>query len=185
VRVSEPQLPPFFRALRERLPDIDIVVLPPPAPPADPVPLPAPADEVARRTAVWARELWDGFGAPEPATTSVRWTHGGTRAAVTLEVLVVATPVDASTAHAVLATADEILRVPGPLAWHVLAPPTGMARVLASAEAGGVRYAAELVHVPARDRFFLRLRVGDHEVGPDAVATLTALPDAREGVEGE
>lgn len=184
VRVSEPQLPPFFRPLRERLPDVDIVVLPPPAPRAEPVPLPAPPDEVARRTAAWGRELWDGFGAPEPTTTTVRWTPGGSRGAVALEVLLVAAPVDAAAAPAVLAAADA-LRVPGPLAWHVLAPPTGLARVLASAEAAGVRYAADLVHVPARDRLFLRLTVGDHEVGPEVVATLTAAPDAREGVDGE
>lgn len=182
--MSEPQLPPFFRPLRERLPDVDIVVLPPPAPRPEPVPLPAPADEVARRTAAWARELWNGFGAPDPTTTSVRWTPGRTRAAVALEVLLAATPVDATTALAVLAAADDTLRLPGPLAWHVLTPPTGLARVQASAGAAGARYAADLVHVPARDRLFLRLTVGDHEVGPDAVAALTAAPDAREGVDG-
>ncbi|GAB3078891.1 hypothetical protein [Nocardioides zeae] len=182
--MSEPQLPPFFRPLRERLPDVDIVVLPPPAPRPEPVPLPAPPDEVARRTADWARELWDGFGAPEPTTTTVRWAPGGTRGAVALEVLLVVTPVDATAALTVLAAADDSLRAPGPLAWHVLAPPTGLARVQASAVAAGVRYAADLVHVPARDRLFLRLTVGDHEVGPDAVATLTAAADAREGVDG-
>lgn len=182
--MSEPQLPPFFRPLRERLPDVDIVVLPPPAPRPEPVPLPAPADEVARRTAAWARELWAGFGAPDPTTTSARWTPGRTRAAVALEVLLAATPVDATTALAVLAAADDTLRLPGPLAWHVLTPPTGLARVQASAGAAGVRYAADLVHVHARDRLFLRLTVGDHEVGPEAVAALTAAPDAREAVDG-
>ncbi|MDQ1106525.1 hypothetical protein [Nocardioides zeae] len=183
--MSEPQLPPFFRPLRERLPDVDIVVLPPPAPRAEPVPLPAPADEVARRTAAWVRELWDGFGAPEPSTTTVRWTPGGSRGAVALEVLLVATPVDTTAALAVLVAAADSLRVPGALAWHVLTPPTGLARVQASAETAGVRYAADLVHVPARDRLFLRLTVGDHEVGPETAASLAATPDAREGVRGE
>jgi hypothetical protein len=79
-------LPPFFAAVRRRHPDVDIVLLPPEQPEADPAE-PAAADQLANAfdlttgtaTRAWAEAVGDGqlpesrfaFG-PDPATVTAR-----------------------------------------------------------------------------------------------------------------
>ena len=158
----------FFGVVRRRHPDLDIVLLPQPAPDEQPAVRLGPADVVdvpARFDAELADLLADvARGVALPLVRS-RWTPGTLTGSVSREALVAAEGVDAVAAEQALAAAGRALSGAG---WHVLAPGDGLPRVLAGrggTEEEPVRRELRVVHVPARGRYAVGYRCGPYVVG--------------------
>jgi hypothetical protein len=166
----------FFGAVRRRHPDVDIVVLPQtgPAEPSATEVDPADLDDLAARFDAEIIELWAevATGVARPATAS-RWVEGSVLGSVSREVLLAVEGVDAATAHQALAGAQRSLTGAG---WHVLAPPTGMPRVLASRGEGAAERVLQVVYVEATSRFAVSCRTGSYVVGHDVVRAVVAGP---------
>ncbi len=75
--LSDPVGDPFFDALRRRHPDVDVVLLPPSAPPvaSDPVPEPV-VTATAQRVEAVARDLWSAVAPDSVDQVQSRWTYG-------------------------------------------------------------------------------------------------------------
>ena len=163
---------PFFGEVRRRHPDVDIVLLPPEAaaspapPPVDPAVLAAvPAEHDAD-----TRDLWSQVARGiDPAQATARWAAGEVTGTVRRDTLLAAKGVDAVTATAALAGAARALEQAG---WHVLAPDSGLPRVLAGRGAGAERREVQVVHVPATGRYAVTSRGPSYTVGPARVSAL-------------
>ncbi len=176
----------FFGVVRRRHPDIDIVLLPQEPAADEPEERVDPGDLVdvparfeAELTALWAEVA---RGVTRPEVTS-RWTPGSVTGSVAREALLAAEGVDGVTATQALTTAERALAADG---WHVLAPGTGMPRVLAGRDgtpADPVRRELQVVYVAAQGRYAVTYRCGSYVVGPDASRALVgAGTDAGSGV---
>ncbi|WP_121256264.1 hypothetical protein [Nocardioides ferulae] len=163
---------PFWAVVRRRHPDVDIALLPPPpaadlSGPATPE-LPAlERDEAAARFDAETAALWRRLvGERDPDEQRARWfaAEGDVERYETTWRIDGADPV---TAVAAIEAAAATLRDDG---WHVLAPPDGMPRVLASRPADGGRDELQLVLAPAEARLVLRLRTSPVRLTPGAPA---------------
>ncbi|WP_110181284.1 hypothetical protein [Nocardioides solisilvae] len=161
---------PFWSVVRRRHPDVEIVVLPPepetatPAglPLADPAAVAAREDSDVRRR--WVRLVGD-LGDVH-ADWQARWVPGGAPDRVRRETTLTVDGADPVVAVARLESAAAALREDG---WHVLAPATGLPRVMAGRDGELGRAELQLVLVPDAGRLVLRVRSVDHAVG-DRVA---------------
>jgi hypothetical protein len=172
----------FFGVVRRRHPDIDVILLPQEPPAEQPEQRVAPGDLVdvparfdAELTALWA-QVARGIAPPEVAS---RWTPGSLTGSVAREALLATDGVDGVTATQALTTAERALTADG---WHVLAPRTGMPRVLAGRDgtaADPVRREVQVVYVAARGRYAVTYRCGSYVVGHHASREL--VEDGSEG----
>lgn len=165
----------FFAVVRRRHPDIDIVLLPPEAPPGSGPPPPDPADLAGVPALVddELARLWDDVadGLARPQVRS-RWTPGSATGSVAREGLLAAEGVGGVVATQALVGAERALAADG---WHVLVPRTGMPRVLASrdgTEADPVRREVQVVH--SGGRYAVTYRRDGYHVGVPAVRALLA-----------
>lgn len=156
---------PFWSVLRQRHPDVELVLLPPAGPtgpaelvePAAPIPGTG-AEQATAECAARVAQLWDRLvGETEPDEWRDRWTTGAEPGLSRHEATWTRLRVDPVTAAVLLDRAATRLRGEG---WRVLAPPDGMPRVLAGRPAGHGREEIDLVLVPATGRFFLTVRSG-------------------------
>jgi hypothetical protein len=168
---------PFFRVVRRRHPDIDIVLLPPEPPtepPADPSDAVLDPADLAAVPALFDDELarlWDAVadGIERPEVRS-RWTPGSSTGSVAREGLLAVEGVGGVAATQALVTAERALAADG---FHVLVPPTGMPRVLAGhdgTEADPVRREVQVVH--AGGRYAVTYRRDGYPVGLPAARAL-------------
>ena len=171
---------PFWSVVRRRQPDVDIVLLPPEAPPAGPSGLP-PQDpeafaevESARVRAEWDTFLDAGDGPTDSGASpveEVRWIPGPTPDSVARETTLVVEGADPVQAVAAIERAVASLSDDG---WHLLVPPTGPPRVVAGrGEEIGRR---ELQLVYAAGRLVLRVRSAGCPAAPDQVRALLGGP---------
>lgn len=147
---------PFWSVVRERHPDLDVVVLPPAAPdrPAWPdgtVPLVSLA-EAADTCLTYVCDVWDAVGAPPPDGAAERWFAGALPDAVRREVTLRHRPA-ADVGDDFLAGAADALSRSG---WSVVVPPTGVPRVLAGRDAEVDRW--ELQLLLGADELVMRVR---------------------------
>ena len=166
----------FFGVVRRRHPDIDIVLLPQTGP-AEPPSTEVDAADLAGLAAGFDAEVTDlwaevAAGIARPATAS-RWVEGSVLGSVSRDVLLAVEGVDATTAHQALAGAERSLTASG---WHVLAPPTGMPRVLASRGVNAAERVLQVVYVEATARFAVSCRTGSYVVGHDVARALVDGP---------
>lgn len=174
----------FFDVVRRRHPDIDIVLLPPEEPadlladPADEVlerTDPATLDDLADLIAGELQTLWSAVTADiEMNEATSRWSYGGVAGSLSHESLAAATDVDDVAAHQALARAERVL---GDSGWHMLVPPEGMPRVLASRTGDDAGRECQIVYVPMTARFAMTYSAGPFIVGEAAArATVEAAP---------
>lgn len=159
---------PFWSTVVRRHPDVDVVVLPPEAPPALEVPADEPAvDPAAAREQLRGRmaSLWSALGLPgEPTHLDDVWFAGGAAGTLRWQGTATFDDLDPVAASAALQRAHELL--PEAEGWHVLAPTDGIPRVLAGrpARLGGLgrlgRLGREEVQVltPTASRVVIRVR---------------------------
>lgn len=162
---------PFWSVVRDRHPEVDIVVLPPDdAPDLTPAPDATPVHTGAARADFEAdvADLWDRLGQPADRP-QVRWIVAPNRGAVALEGRLTAEDVDPDEAHATLRRAAERLADAG---WHVLVPPDGLPRVSAGQARSTGRRTAQIVHVPDLARLTLIVRSEPIPVSRNTAATL-------------
>ena len=154
---------PFFGPVRRRHPDVDIVLLPAAdaadidaeSAGGDVAPLLADATAAAEDLQAELEGLWRDVLASTPVETSTRWTS--TRHSPRVIVTGAHPEVGAVEAAQALAQLQRRLEADG---WHVLAPDTGMPRILASRRAveGSPASASRpddelvVVHVPRSGR---------------------------------
>ncbi|MEO9324454.1 hypothetical protein ABFT23_13245 [Nocardioides sp. C4-1] len=160
---------PFWSVVRRRHPDLDIVLLPPddatgPPPDDAPAPLVEPAAEAARADGL-ADLWWRAVVVDEPTEATSRWVGGSARGTRRREVTRRLEGADLAATTAALDRARDRLVESG---WHVLAPPGGMPRVLASHVDAGRRTELMLVLAPTVSRLVLRLRTPDVRWSDDA-----------------
>ena len=151
---------PFWSAVRRRDADVDIAVLPPERPEAEPAErgdFPALEDPESYATQLLARtrEAWSSYVEGVPVAEQGRWASGPVRGTVRREVTLAADGVDEVVGARALRLAADALRADG---WHVLVPEAGMPRVLAGRGDGDRRTEVQLVRVPDRQRLVLRVR---------------------------
>ncbi len=164
----------FWSVVRPRHPDIDVLLLPAPAPEVTASGLPVveltTADEVA--LAEEAASLWRALAREEPPRAAGRWVSGSARDVVRREHTLLREGLDAVAGVALVRGAVASLRAQG---WRVLAPPDGMPRALASREVAEGRVGREellLVLVPGPGRLVMRHRSAGLPVGRSAARDL-------------
>lgn len=146
---------PFWSVVRRRHPDLDIVVLPPEAPPVADSGLPERAAEpfaefvTAEADACWARLVSHGM-----PVQSVRWIPGPTHDSVRRSITLTLDDAPAAVGIGHLRDAEPLLTADG---WQVFTPPTGMPRVLADRPGELGSESLLFGYAPDTGRLFLRL----------------------------
>lgn len=156
---------PFWSVVRRRHPDLDIVLLPPEAPPVADSGLPerSPAP-FATSTAVSADDHWTrlvGHGTPRRLAT---WIPGPSADSVRCTVTLTLDDASATAGIQHLREAETVLAADG---WRVFTPPTGMPRIMADrpGEIGDEHLL--FGYAPETGRLFLRLASTGLPVGAD------------------
>jgi hypothetical protein len=168
VTAATPERPdPFWDVVRRRHPDVDVVLLPDrgPAPDASGLPPTELDHDVVGRLDAGPLLLWRALVDADLPFPDSRWTGGPTRDVVRRELTLTSDGFDPVEATALVHEAAASLRESG---WHVLAPPDGMPRALASRAAPeGLdgREELQLVLVPGSGRVVLRWRSAGIPVG--------------------
>ncbi|NYE35865.1 hypothetical protein F4692_000969 [Nocardioides cavernae] len=157
---------PFWSTVVRRHGDVDVVVLPPEAPPSGEVPADAPTvDAPAAREQQRARmaSLWTALGLPaEPSHLDDVWFAGGPEGTLRWQGTATFDELDPVTASTALQRVVDLL--PEADGWSVLTPADGIARVLAGRPAGLGREELQVL-LPTTSRVVIRLRSGLEVVG--------------------
>lgn len=163
------QQDPFWSTVVRRHADVDVVVLPPEAPPSGEVPPEVPVvDPAAAREQQRSRlaALWAALELPgEPSHLEDVWFAGGPTGTLRWQGTATFDDLDPVTASAALQRVLELL--PESDGWSVLAPADGIPRVLAG-RPGPIGREELQVLLPATSRVVIRLRSALVVVGPDA-----------------
>lgn len=160
---------PFWSTVVRRHGDVDVVLLPPDGSTPPQVPSDEPVVDAAdarERLRSQMAAFWSALGLPaEPSHLDHVWFAGAAPGTLRWQGTAAFDDLDPVMASGVLERARELL--PPDAGWHTLAPPEGLARVLAGRPG---RWAREEVQVliASAARLVVRLRSDLVYVGPDA-----------------